>query len=166
MNESMTGGCEAREDLAEGCETWEDRIEPYFERPYWVVDILPVQVPADSPGQYFAVEEYYLQEPRLSDLRRKYLELLLKLNCYFDLEIPEKKNPRPEALEELVMSGTVYALFEGEHTLCVLNYDDTNMTVYDPTDRFRGILELLAGAEGLFFWQPPQDAPDGASGEK
>ena len=148
MEEIRTGGCEA----------WEDRIEPYFERPYWVVDILPVQVPAYSPGQYFAVEEYFLREPRLSALRRKYLELLLKLNCYFDMEIP--------ALEELVMSGTVYALFEGEHTLCVLNYDDTNMTVYDPTDRFRGILEQLAGAEGLFFWQPPQDAPDEASGEK
>ena len=156
MEEIRTGGCEA----------WEDRIEPYFERPYWVVDILPVQVPAYSPGQYFAVEEYFLQEPRLSELRRKYLELLLKLNCYFDMEIAEKKNPQPEALEELVMSGTVYALFEGEHTLCVQNYDDTNMTVYDPTDCFRGILEKLAGAEGLFFWQPPQDAPDEASGEK
>ena len=83
MEEIRTGGCEA----------WEDRIEPYFERPYWVVDILPVQVPAHSPGQYFAVEEYYLQEPRLSALRRKYLELLLKLNCYFDVEIPEKRTP-------------------------------------------------------------------------
>ena len=145
-----------------GCETWEDRIEPYFERPYWVVDILPVQVPAYSPGQYFAVEEYFLQEPRLSELRRKYLELLLKLNCYFDMEIPEKKNPRPEVLEELVMSRAVYALFEEEHTLCVLNYDDTNMTVYDPSKRFRDILEMLAGAEGLFFWQPPQRRSDEA----
>ena len=149
-----------------GCETWEDRIEPYFERPYWVVDILPVQVPAYSPGQYFAVEEYFLQEPRLSELRRKYLELLLKLNCYFDMQTAAERNPRPEALEELVMSRAVYALFEEEHTLCVLNYDDTNMTVYDPTDRFRGILEKLAGAEGLFFWQPPQDAPDEAAGGK
>ena len=154
MEEIRTGGCEA----------WEDRIEPYFERPYWVVDILPVQVPAYSPGQYFAVEEYYLQERRLSVLRRKYLELLLKLNCYFDMETAEGMNIRPEALEELVMSRAVYALFEEEHTLCVLNYDDTNMTVYDPSERFRGILELLAGAEGLFFWQPPQDAADVSSG--
>ena len=156
MEEIRTGGCEA----------WEDRIEPYFERPYWVVDILPLQVPADSPGPYFAVEQYFLQEPRLSALRRKYLELFLKLNCYFDMEIPEKKNPRPEALEELVMSRAVYALFGEEHTLCVLNYDDTNMTVYDPSERFRSIMEMLAGAEGLFFWQPPQEASDEAGGAK
>ena len=62
-------------------------IDDYFERPYWIVDILPFQVPADSPGQYFTVEEYYLRKPRWQALRRKYLEILLKLNCYFDMHI-------------------------------------------------------------------------------
>ena len=102
-------------------------IDDYFERPYWIVDILPFQVPADSPGQYFAVEEYYLQKPRWQTLRRKYLEILLKLNCYYDMEVtadpggdgdpvgdidPDawpgcgwQKNPAPETLEKLIMEG-------------------------------------------------------------
>ena len=181
-------------------------IDDYFERPYWIVDILPFQVPADSPGQYFAVEEYYLQKPRWQTLRRKYLEILLKLNCYFDLQVttdpgrdrdpggdadsggdgdpagnidPDawprcgwQKNPAPETLEKLIMEGpeknpeegleevpayfTVYVLFEAEDTLAVLNSDDNYMTVYDPPERLRELLQVLAGAEGLFMWQPPE----------
>lgn len=167
-------------------------IDDYFERPYWIVDILPFQVPADSPGQYFTVEEYYLRKPRWQALRRKYLEILLKLNCYYDMEVtadpdgggepvgdidpggdvePDawpgagwQKNPEPEALEKLIMEGseknpeyfTVYVLFETEDTLAVLNSDDNYMTVYDPPEHLRDLLQALAGAEGLFMWQPPE----------
>ena len=153
-------------------------IDDFFERPYWIVDILPFQVPADSPGQYFAVEEYYLRKPRWQALRRKYLEILLKLNCYFDMQVtadPEcgwKKNPAPETLEKLIMEGpeehpeekpeehlayfTVYVLFEAEDALAVLNSDDNYMTVYDPPEHLRDLLKVLAGAEGLFMWQPPE----------
>ena len=173
-------------------------IDDYFERPYWIVDILPFQVPENSPGQYFAVEEYYLQKPRWQMLRRKYLEILLKLNCYYDMEVtadpggdgdpvgdidPDawpgcgwQKNPAPETLEKLIMEGpeknpeeapeegpekapayfTVYVLFEAEDTLAVLNSDDNYMTVYDPPEHLRGLLKVLAGAEGLFMWQPPE----------
>lgn len=35
-------------------------IEEFLEQPYYVMDILPKQVPADSGGQYFKVEQYYL----------------------------------------------------------------------------------------------------------
>ena len=58
-------------------------IEGYFDRQYWVVDILPKQVPADAPGQYFRVEEYYLETGWLKDIRKKFLNILLKLNCYY-----------------------------------------------------------------------------------
>ena len=34
-------------------------IEEYLNKPYWVIDILPKQVPADSKGQYFRIEKYY-----------------------------------------------------------------------------------------------------------
>ena len=39
-----------------------DRIEELLQTPYWIIDILPMQVPKDSAGQYFAVEDYYLKE--------------------------------------------------------------------------------------------------------
>ena len=32
-------------------------VEELLQCPYWIIDILPSQVPADSPGQYFAVEK-------------------------------------------------------------------------------------------------------------
>ena len=33
-------------------------IDELLQLPYWNIDILPEQVPKDSPGQYFAVEKY------------------------------------------------------------------------------------------------------------
>ena len=69
---------------------------------------------------------------------------------------------RKEALEKLIMEGseknpeyfTVYVLFETEDTLAVLNSDDNYMTVYDPPEHLRDLLQVLAEAEGLFMWQP------------
>ena len=60
-------------------------IEELLQAPYWIVDILPAQVPADSPGQYFAVEKYFLQERQLAEIKQKHIQLILKLNCYRDL---------------------------------------------------------------------------------
>ena len=37
-------------------------IDDLLQLPYWIIDILPEQVPKDSPGQYFAVEKYFLEE--------------------------------------------------------------------------------------------------------
>ena len=83
-----------------------------------------------------------------------------------------QKNPAPEKQEKLIMEGpeknpeegleevpayfTVYVLFEAEDTLAVLNSDDNYMTVYDPPEHLRDLLKVLAGAEGLFMWKPPQ----------
>ena len=57
-----------------------DIIEHIQEKPYWLIDVLPYQVPADSAGQYFKVEEYLLAH--MDSLGRKFLDVLLKLNCY------------------------------------------------------------------------------------
>ena len=39
-------------------------VEELLQTPCWIIDILPFQVPETSRGQYFAVEKYYLSEPR------------------------------------------------------------------------------------------------------
>ena len=41
-------------------------IETLLNKPYWVVDFLPEQVPEGSAGQFFAVEDYWLRKPALS----------------------------------------------------------------------------------------------------
>ena len=35
-------------------------IDELIEKSYWVVDLLPKQVPNNSEGQYFKVVKYYL----------------------------------------------------------------------------------------------------------
>ncbi len=163
-------------------------IDHYFEKPYWIVDILPAQVPADSPGQYPAAEQYYLREPQITNIRRKYADLLIKLNCYYDVQVSCSdqldgedswvNNPEPEDLARLLQAlkpfanpavrqqrkhapglpagrvGRACILVEKEHTLAVLNADDTYMTVYNPSAGLLEMLRRLAGAEGLFVWKP------------
>ena len=142
-------------------------IDDYFERPYWIVDILPFQVPADSPGQYFTVEEYYLRKPRWQALRRKYLEILLKLNCYYDMAVSFDScmsweiNPDPEDFTERVtkLSGKDFfrAVFAQQNAMIDYDHNDTYLTVYDPNASLLNKLKALAAAEGLFVWAPPRE---------
>ena len=70
-----------------------------LEKPYWIIDILPKQVPKDSPGQYFAVEDFFLKE-ELSEIKKKHINVVLKLNCYMDITIDDDMNPSPEQIRD------------------------------------------------------------------
>ena len=139
-------------------------LEDILEKPYWIMDILPKQVPPDAAGQYFAVEKYYLQKPRIVEIRRKYLAILLKLNCYYDLAVSAygtacwKENPEPAELEEWLLTDaeaeTLHVMVSGAESLLVLDFGDTYMTVYNPTEALLRLLKDLAASEGLFLWQP------------
>ena len=75
-------------------------VEALLQCPYWIIDILPSQVPKDSPGQYFAVEQYFLQGDRIEEIKQKHIDLILKLNCYRDISIGDEAviNPSPNIL--------------------------------------------------------------------
>jgi len=66
-------------------------IDELLEMPYWVADILPRQVPRDSPGQYFAIERHYLREPQITAIKQRHIDLVLKLNCYYDLSLDDER---------------------------------------------------------------------------
>ncbi len=51
-------------------------IEELLQCPYWIIDILPSQVPEGSPGQYFTVEKYFLQGDRLEEIKQKHIMVL------------------------------------------------------------------------------------------
>ena len=76
--------------------------EVLLNKPYWVIDFLPEQVPEGSSGQYFAVEEYFLRPERIAAIHARFAEILLKLNCYYDLRVCEagteafETNPAPK----------------------------------------------------------------------
>ena len=143
---------------------FDDLIGSLLEGPYWIADILPEQVPRDSDGQYFAVERYYLQPERLQPLRRRFAEILLRLNCYDDMTVSFdsceswERNPDPEEFaDKLVsMSGNSFlrAIFEAQGVMIDIEPDDTYMTVYDPNSRLLDRLRALTTAEGLFLWSP------------
>lgn len=141
----------------------DDRLESLLERQYWVVDMLPKQVPADSEGQYFKIEQYYLESPRKEIICEKYTNILIKLNCYYDFDIlfDEKwqNNPAPHFLAECVSrcfssSRPLFVLLDSADALLGLDGDDTTMTIYNPNENLLELVGALASSEGLFLWKP------------
>ena len=148
---------------APSLETMAELMGDLLEGPYAIVDVLPEQVPRDAPGQYFAVERYYLKPERLCGLRRKFAEILLRLNCYFDMAVSFdncetwEMNPDPEAFVEgvLALSGNTFlrAAFPAERAMVDLDPCDTYMTAFGTNAGFMSKLRALASAEGFFVWK-------------
>ena len=146
---------------------YDDLMGNLLEGPYRIMDILPGQVPANAAGQYFAVERYFLQPERIRSLRRKYAEILLRLNCYdemtvsFDSCLSWETNPDPEefAARVVCLSGNNFlrAVFAEQNVMIDYDHNDTYMTVYDPDSAMLDKVRALAAAEGLFVWSPPQE---------
>ncbi|MBO4379160.1 MAG: hypothetical protein J5889_09365 [Clostridia bacterium] len=144
-------------------------IETLLTKPYWVIDVLPKQVPGDSAGQFFAVEKYWLEMPQYSDLRHRFAAILLKLNCYYNLQVCFAEedelhtNPSPDQLVSWVTESgkDLCIVIPAQKTLITIAPDDLCMTVYNPRKRFLQLLEQLALSEGLFVWQPPQEGSEG-----
>ena len=137
-------------------------IEELLEKPYWVIDILPKQVPAESPGRFFDVERYLLEHPQVDALKARKLSVLLKLYCYYDVRISIDvcetwaENPSPEMLCK-ALDSYLYVLLPGETALITADPGDIYMTLYNASDDLLSLVRLLAEAEGLFVWQPPQE---------
>jgi len=129
-------------------------IEELLQTPYWIIDILPKQVPEDSPGQYFAVEKYYLEKSRLAVIKEKHINVILKLNCYRNISIDEETtvNPSPERIAEEMRKRFLYFLLDD--AMILSEPDDVNMTIYNPDEELLALIKDIAGKEGLFVWQP------------
>ncbi|MBR5963117.1 MAG: hypothetical protein IK000_03085 [Bacteroidaceae bacterium] len=143
-------------------------IDELLEGPYWIVDILPKQVPAGGGGQYFRVEQYYLR--RMPLLHRKYTDLMLKLNCYADMAVSHDgecwvRNPEPEVLEQHVgacltespREAALFIVLPPRDTLLVIERECAHMTAYNASDDLVALIRQLAAGEGLFVWQPPKE---------
>ena len=133
-------------------------MEEYLQRPYWVIDILPKQVPKDSPGQYFAVEDYFRKGERFAAIKQKHINVILKLNCYRQISIDGEPgvNPPPEHIAEEMRNRDLYLLVDD--AVIQSERDDTYMTVFNPDEKLLRLIRTLAAAEGLFVWKPPGQA--------
>ena len=133
-------------------------IEDLLQAPYWIVDILPAQVPADSPGQYFAVEKYFLQERQLAEIKQKHIQLILKLNCYRDLSLDEEEtiNPPPQRIADEMRKRMLY-IRTGD-SMILSEPDDTHLTVFQHDPQLLELIKTLAPGEGLFVWESGDQA--------
>ena len=129
-------------------------VEELLQCPYWIIDILPSQVPADSPGQYFAVEKYFLQGSRFEEIKQKHINLILKLNCYRDISIGDETviNPLPDHIVGEMKKRYLY-IMTGE-SMSLSEPDDTHLTVFNPDSQLLELIRQIAAGEGLFVWKP------------
>ena len=127
-------------------------IEELLNTPYWIIDILPKQVPAGSAGQYFAIEKY-LRETQLSDIKKKHVNLILKLNCYKDISLDEDKeiNISPEKIADAIYKRYVNIMVDD--AMIVSEPEDTYLTIYNPDEDLITLMKELASGEGMFVWK-------------
>ena len=127
-----------------------DRVDKLLNTPYWIIDILPMRVPKDSPGQYFKIEDFFLKE-QLSAIKQKHVNVILKLNCYMDISIDEETNPSPERIQSIMNERYVYIMV-GD-SMILSEPDDTHMTVFNPDERLLSLLNTVSSGDGLFVWK-------------
>lgn len=131
-------------------------VEELLQTPYHIIDILPAQVPADSPGQFFATERWFLEKDRLKAVKQKHIELILKLNCYRDIRLDEDGpvNPPPEQTAETMRKRYV-CIMTGD-SMIISEPDDTHMTLFNADAELLSLVRTLAAGEGLYVWRPEE----------
>ena len=138
-----------------------DKIEKLLEKPCFVIDFLPKQVPKDSKGQYFEVEQYLLHQYNSDYFYNRFLNVILKIMCYYHIDVKWKgwhEQPSPQfiaqALKEMMndRSDTIAIIFPDEETLLVCDWDSLNLAVYNSNSDMQDIMSSIARSEGLFWW--------------
>lgn len=136
-------------------------IEDLLLKPYWIIDILPKQVSTNANGQYFKIEKYCLTPPRVDAIYQKFANVLLKLNCYYDMMVcvvdDDKwiKNPEPELLTQMVLDRkSLNVLFNNAQEMISISGDDHYIILYNPDKEILELINSLATAEGLHVWEP------------
>ena len=136
-------------------------IEVLLSKPFWIVDILPKQVPDDAGGQYFTIEKFFLSPPHVDAIYQKFANVLLKLNCYDDILVFQvnneswDENPAPDDLERLVLERRpLFVVLKQSQAMLSITGEDHNMTVYGPNDDTLALISVIASSEGLYLWKP------------
>ncbi|NLT10152.1 MAG: hypothetical protein GXY08_11715 [Ruminococcus sp.] len=137
-------------------------IERIMEFPYWIIDILPKCVPDDRSTIYSKVEQYYLSQPQITELHRKQAEIIIKLSCYYDIQLSTdngenfSKSALPDDIEKqfiaCVGTKSLYISIESPECLITLDGCDTYMTVYTFDEEVAELIGVLARSVGLFTW--------------
>ena len=137
-----------------------NQLEENLLKPYWIIDILPRQVEAHGGGQYFKIEQFFLESGQMDDICRKFVRMLLKLNCFEDISVCTSDdedwcdNPVPKMLQKWFFERKqLYVQLKSSDAMIAFSGDDHYLTLYTDKD-VPEMVRALASAEGLFVWKP------------
>lgn len=143
-----------------------EKIDEMLTKPYWVIDILPEQVPAENDGQYFKIAQYMLINPQKNEIYQKFARVIIKLNCYHLITVgnPDrgwKRNPHPQTLARQLAECAagqcpIFVFVPKFDAMLYLSGDEHYITCYNLNDELQRMLGIFTQSEGLFLWQPEQ----------
>ena len=143
-------------------------VERLLEDDYWIIDILPSQIPIEKQAEYRALTDEYFESGKVAQLHRRYADILTMINSRFKtamLCMPEDEwtiSPDDVAVKDAVIHhterGCVDLLLPEEETLISLQAEDLYITVYHPTEELLSLLRQAVSESGFYIWQTPQIA--------
>ena len=141
-------------------------VERLLEDDYWIIDILPSQIPIEKQAEYRALTDEYFESGKVAQLHRRYADILTMINSRFKtamLCMPEDEwtiSPDNSAVNDAVIHhterGCVDLLLPEEETLISLQAEDLYITVYHPTEEILSLLRQAVSESGFYIWQTPQ----------
>ena len=141
-------------------------VERLLEDDYWIIDILPAQIPVGKQAEYRALTDEYFESRKVAELHRRYADMLTMINSRFStamLCMPEDKwtiSPADSAVIDAVIRhterGCVDLLLPDEDVLVSLQAEDLYITVYHPTSEILSLLQQTVSKMGFYIWQTPQ----------
>lgn len=135
-------------------------VDRLLETPCYIIDFLPQQVPKDCGGQFFKVENYLLNHYERYGFRDRFTRILLKVMCYYPVSVQWGEwieQPAPEQVAEIIdtimenHSGDMNMLFTNKDAFIQFGWDCLNISIYNPDDEMRVLLEQIATSEGMFW---------------
>lgn len=135
-------------------------IDQLLEKKCYIIDFLPKRVPENSNGQFFDVEDYLLNSKRNHIIKDNFINIILKLMCYYRIELFYNKwihKPTPKQVKKSISEimnnhhGTLHFLFPDENILLVLEADCLNLTVYNVREEMHHLFKQIASSEGMFW---------------
>ena len=124
-----------------------------FQQQCYIIDFLPKQVPSNSQGQFFKIENYLLNNYDEFGLSNRFIRVILKLMCYYHSTIfwgGEIQQPAPSKITEIVRkimnnhSGTLEVFFAEKNSLLIFEWDCMNLSVYNIDDEMQELLSEIA----------------------
>ena len=92
-------------------------------------------------------------------MKNKYVDIILKLMCYYRSSILWNDNPKPADIDTVISeimenhSGTLNILFPDEDVLLVFEWGCLNLSVYNLPENMKEMAEKIALSEGFFCWK-------------